>query len=115
MDQANASRSANGPPDLLGELLDGLRQNGKLADLLASAAQPNPAKPPQGALAGDILYGADAIAEFLYGDKKDRRKVYNLIATGSLPHFRLGAGLCSRKSVLLEWIARQEQVKPAGG
>jgi hypothetical protein len=64
-----------------------------------------------GTIAGDILYGADGIAEFLYGDAKLRRKVYNLVETGRIPHFKLGAGLCARKSVLLSWIAAQERVE----
>jgi hypothetical protein len=59
-------------------------------------------------IAGDILYGADGIAEFLYGNAKLRRKVYNLVETGRIPYFKLGAGLCARKSVLLAWIAAQE-------
>jgi hypothetical protein len=64
-------------------------------------------------IAGDILYGASGIAEFLYGDVTLRRRVYNLIETGRLPHFKLGAGLCARKSVLLAWIATQELHKTA--
>ncbi len=59
-------------------------------------------------LSGDMLYGADGIAEFLFGDRKHRRKVYNLVETGQLPVFRLGANICARKSVLLDWIGRQE-------
>jgi hypothetical protein len=57
---------------------------------------------------GDILHGAEGIAKFLYGDEKWRRKVYNLIATRRLPHFRLGSMICARKSVLLAWITAQE-------
>jgi hypothetical protein len=70
------------------------------------AARPGQAS---GSLAGDILYGADGIAEFLYGDRKLRRKVYNLVETARLPHFRLGAVICARRSVLLEWIQAQER------
>jgi hypothetical protein len=69
---------------------------------------------PSATIADDILYGADGIAEFLYGDAKLRRKVYNLVETGRIPHFKLGAGLCARKSVLLAWIAKQESL-PHGG
>ena len=46
-------------------------------------------------LACDILYGADGIAEFLFGHRKHRRKVYNLVETTRLPHFRLGATICA--------------------
>lgn len=67
---------------------------------------------PQALVADDILYGADAIAAFLFGDDaKHRRKVYHLAATNGLPTFNLGAIVCARKSTLLEWIKAQE----AGG
>ncbi|MEA2880617.1 MAG: hypothetical protein QOF14_5813 [Hyphomicrobiales bacterium] len=42
-------------------------------------------------------YGADAIAEFMYGKKECRRTVYNLIQNKSIPHFRIGA-TCTRAS-----------------
>jgi hypothetical protein len=60
-------------------------------------------------LSGDILHGAAEIAAFLYGERKFRRKVFNLVEAKRLPHFRLGAGICAQKSVLLDWIAAQEQ------
>jgi hypothetical protein len=109
MEQADSPRSNNRHADLLAELFDRLRQDGKLAELLDSAAHQITARPPHGGLAGDILHGADQIAEFLYGKKKCRRKVYNLVDTGQLPYFRLGASICSRKSVLLAWIDEQEK------
>lgn len=59
-------------------------------------------------LADDILRGADKIAEFLFGDRAERRKVYHLAERSQLPVFRLGVVLCARKSVLLAWIAAQE-------
>jgi hypothetical protein len=65
-------------------------------------------------LADDILKGADAIAEFLFHGTsehqrgRNRRKVYYLAETSKLPFFRLGALLCARKSVLLDFIAAQE-------
>ncbi len=79
-----------------------------------SAADLNSTKasPP---LAGDILHGADAVAEFLYGDRKSRRKVYHLAWNANLPVFRLGINICARKSVLLEWIERQERRQVAAG
>jgi hypothetical protein len=58
--------------------------------------------------ANDLLRGADEIAQFLFGDRKYRRKVYHLVATSNLPHFKLGAMICARKSVLLQWIKDQE-------
>jgi hypothetical protein len=61
-------------------------------------------------LADDILRGAEAIAQELYGDKTpaSRRKVYHVAENGKLPTFRLGAILCARKSKLLAWIIAQE-------
>lgn len=59
-------------------------------------------------LAGDILEGADAIAEFLFGSKESRRKVYYLAECSKLPIFRLGSVLCARRSVLLKFISGQE-------
>jgi hypothetical protein len=58
--------------------------------------------------AQDMLRGADAIAIFLFGDRKFRRKVYHLAATSNLPVFKLGAMICARKSVMLKWITEQE-------
>lgn len=60
-------------------------------------------------LADDLLRGAEAISEFLFGDKILRRKVYHLAETSRLPVFRLGSVLCARRSVLIAWIAEQEQ------
>ncbi|MCP3476510.1 DNA-binding protein [Bradyrhizobium sp. CCGUVB1N3] len=65
-------------------------------------------------LAHDILEGADAIAEFLFLGTSDeqrgrnRRKIYYLAESSRLPVFRLGSLLCARKSVLLDFIAAQE-------
>jgi len=60
---------------------------------------------------GDLRRGADAIADFLYGGRgaKYRRRVYHLIETNQLPHFRLGAIVCARESTLLAWIEEQER------
>ena len=59
-------------------------------------------------LAGDLLRGADTIAEYIFGDRACRRKVYYLAETSRLPVFRLGAALCARRSVLMRWISDQE-------
>jgi hypothetical protein len=58
--------------------------------------------------ADDLLRGAEEIAEFLFGDRKQRRKVYHLVATSNLPVFKLGSMICARKSVLLKWVESQE-------
>ncbi len=63
---------------------------------------------PEG-IADDLLHGAEEIAEFLFGKGKLRRKVYHLAKTSRLPVFRLGSKLNARRSVLIKWIAEQEQ------
>jgi hypothetical protein len=77
---------------------------------------PNPTLLPNATatdLADDLLRGADAIAEFIFGARGSRRKIYYLAETSHLPVFRLGAVLCARRSVLLRWIAGQEsRVRP---
>lgn len=57
----------------------------------------------------DLLRGADRIAEYLFGDAGERRKIYHLAEKSRLPVFRLGAVLCARRSVLLGWIEKQER------
>ena len=57
----------------------------------------------------DILRGASQIAYFLFGKSGSRRAIYHLIETGSLPHFRVGALICARRSTLLSWIEGQER------
>ena len=54
------------------------------------------------------LCGADAIAEFIFGDRKSRRKVYYLAECSRIPIYRLGATLCLRPSVYRKWIETQE-------
>jgi hypothetical protein len=110
MDKADSPSSDAGSQSPVADLLH--RTDGDADQKLsASAAQsPELAK----TIAGDILYGADQIAEFLYGDKKHRRKVYNLVETGRMPHFRLGAGICARQSVLIRWIETQENPDSQG-
>ncbi|TCT05382.1 hypothetical protein EDC22_1133 [Tepidamorphus gemmatus] len=64
-------------------------------------------------LADDLLRGADAIAEFVFGNAKHRRKVYYLATEAKLrmPVFRIGSVICARKSTLIEWIERQEGIR----
>ncbi len=113
MDQSTSSLTDDRAPETLTDLIKSLGDSGHLARLLdAARVQVTSSAKQPGSLAGDILYGADGIAEFLYGDGKLRRKVYNLVETERLPHFRLGATICARKSVLLAWIVGQE--RPTG-
>jgi hypothetical protein len=64
-------------------------------------------------LGTDLLRGADEIAEFVFGDRKHRRKVYYLTGDAKvrLPYFKLGSVICARKSKLLEWIENQERAR----
>jgi hypothetical protein len=55
-----------------------------------------------------ILRGAASIAEFIYGDRRERRKIYHLVEKRKLPVFRLGNLVCARPSTLLRWIEKQE-------
>ncbi len=59
--------------------------------------------------AEDLLEGAEAIALFIFGTEKARRKVYYQIERKYLPVFRLGQLICARKSTLRQWIEKQEQ------
>ena len=58
--------------------------------------------------AKDLLRGAAEIAEFLFGDRKYRRKVFYLAERSKLPIFRLRSQLCARKSSLLKFVEEQE-------
>ena len=64
-------------------------------------------------LAEDLLRGADAIAIFVFGDVKQRRKVYYYASEAKvrMPTFRMGNVICARKSRLLDWIEQQEAAR----
>ena len=59
-------------------------------------------------LANDLLRGADEIAEFIFGSRRFRRKIYHLAATSNIPFCKIGSMIHARKSVLLKWIKDQE-------
>jgi hypothetical protein len=69
------------------------------------------------ALADDVIRGAEAIAEELFGDRAEKRAVYHLASEVApekrLPVFRLGSILCARRSTLRAWIADQEAANTA--
>jgi hypothetical protein len=76
---------------------------------MPTSAAPSPAFAASRAeVCGDIFYGAGEIAAFLFGNARYRRRVYTRVATGKLPVF-IGANICARRSVLLEWMAEQER------
>ena len=60
------------------------------------------------ALSDDLLFGAEEIAEFVFGDRKKRRQIYHLAKHKSIPVFRMGSTLCARRSKLIGWIEAQE-------
>lgn len=61
-------------------------------------------------LADDLLYGAEAIAIFVFGSVSHRRKVYYYASDAKvrMPVFRIGNVICARKSKLIAWIEAQE-------
>lgn len=63
----------------------------------------------QSELSSDLLHGAEAIATFIFGNPKERRKVYHLADSHGLPVFRMGATICGRKSTILKWVEEQER------
>jgi hypothetical protein len=63
-------------------------------------------------LASDVLRGAAAIAEYLYGDAGERQKVYRNAAGYSF--WREGAVICARRSTLLAEIAEREAASRTG-
>jgi hypothetical protein len=61
-------------------------------------------------LSQDLLHGAKAIAQFIYGqdDDTNTRRVYHAADKLGMPTFRMGATICARRSTILKWIERQE-------
>lgn len=57
----------------------------------------------------DILKGAAAISNYLFGTAKRRREIYYLSERSCLPVFKLGAMICARRSTLETWIKDQER------
>ena len=55
-----------------------------------------------------VICGAEAIAEFIFGDCSYRRKVYYLAECSKIPIHRLGSTLCLRPSAYKSWIESQE-------
>jgi hypothetical protein len=57
--------------------------------------------------ASDVLYGAKAIARFLFGTEAEAMKVYRL--GEALPLFKLNGVICGRKSRLTAQIKASEK------
>jgi hypothetical protein len=64
-------------------------------------------------LSDDLIVGADNLAEFVFGDKEKRRRIYHLNEAGKLPLFNLGPRLAGRRSTLTRFIEEQEQAAMA--
>ena len=71
-----------------------------------AAPETEEACPPLG---DDLLWGAEAIAVFMFGDSRKRRAVYHLAENRRLPAFKIGHILCARRSVLMAWVAQREE------
>lgn len=59
-------------------------------------------------LNGDVLFGAQSIADFL---GRSRRSIYYLCALDRIPYFKVSSVICARKSTLVTWIKNQETRK----
>jgi hypothetical protein len=55
-----------------------------------------------------MIRGAAAIAEFVFGDRRYRRRVYHLVETSKFPVVRIGATLCLRPTTYQKWLESQE-------
>jgi hypothetical protein len=61
-------------------------------------------------LAGDLLFGAEAIANHL---GITRRQAYGLIYSNQLPTFKIGGSVAARRSTLNAWLADLESAAAA--
>jgi hypothetical protein len=57
---------------------------------------------------GDLLFGAEEIALFLFSSPDHRRRVYHLAEKHDLPTFRIGSTLCARRRRLRQWLDAKE-------
>lgn len=58
----------------------------------------------------DLMVGADAISEFMFGNaiEGNKRRVYHAADKLGLPCFKMGGSLCARRSTILKWIDEKE-------
>ena len=78
--------------------------------MTTAATRPSGANDTGLPLAEDLMSGAGAIAQFMFGDdaEANRRKVYHAADKLGLPCFKIGGTLCARRSTILSWIEQQE-------
>jgi len=60
------------------------------------------------------LRGAEAIAEYVFGDRRHARKIYYLAECSKIPIWRLGSTLCLRPSTYEAWIKDRESRSLSG-
>ena len=65
---------------------------------------------PPDSMGGDLLFGAPAIAWFLFGSRSKAalRRIYNLADGGSIPTFYIGTTVCASKRTISATIAAAE-------
>jgi len=70
---------------------------------------------PDPGLAGDLLWGASAVAKYVLGNgnAKFRRKIYHLHACGQIPLQKIGAEIVGSRKVLREYLQRSTPSKAA--
>ena len=60
----------------------------------------------------DVLYGAKAIAGYVFGDEAKWSRIIDMNRRLNVPHrfpmFYMGATLCARRSVIDRWIEERE-------
>ncbi len=61
---------------------------------------------------GDLLTGAEEIAEFL---NCNTRRAFHLLEKGIVPGFKLGKRWCARRSTLTKFFEEREQANVAPG
>lgn len=62
---------------------------------------------PKNPTSSDLLYGANAIADFL---GITRRQAYRLTGHSLVPCFKIGGTVAARKSSLTAWMDKQEVI-----
>jgi len=63
-------------------------------------------------LASDLLWGASAVSEYVFGTQNGGRKVYHLYRTGQLPLNKIGAELVGSKKTLDKHLAPRHSKPP---
>ena len=62
----------------------------------------------------DLIFGAEAIAQFIYGDASKAPTIYKLKKNSDVPVFRFGGRLCLSQSRYRQWLDARTGVKAKG-